>query len=165
MAKKKIAPRKTARKKLAPTKKARTSSKKAAKPAKKAPAFTLESVAAGLTASDAAASVQWYCNVLGFTVKERWEQSGQFHGASVAFGNVTINIGQDDWKMGRDRVKGQGTRLYITTGPGIEQYAADVQARGGVFDQPLGEGWGFKMFAISDPDNFKLTFMTPLKKK
>mgnify|MGYP003332702899 CR=1 FL=1 len=82
----------------------------------------------------------------------------------IAREQVSINIGQDDWKQGRDRVKGQGTRLYITTGPGIEAYAAAIQARGGVLDQPVSEGWGFKMFAISDPDNFKLTFMTPLKK-
>ena len=159
MAKKKT--KKTTTKKPAPKKAA---PKRAKKPVKKAPAFTLQSLAAGLTANDAAASVQWYCDVLGFVVQERWEQSGQFHGASVRHGGVTINIGQDDWKQGRDRVKGQGTRLYITTGPGIEAYAAAIQARGGVLDQPVSEGWGFKMFAISDPDNFKLTFMTPLKK-
>lgn len=128
------------------------------------PVFTLDHLTVGLTASDAAASVQWYCDVLGFTVRERWERDGQFSGASVTFGHVTINIGQDDWQKGRDRVKGQGTRLYITTGPGIERYAADVQARGGVLDQPLSEGWGYTLFAISDPDTFKLTFMAPLKK-
>lgn len=141
--------------------------KKAAKaPARKAPVpFTLVDANPGFTVNDARASLAWYCDVLGFTVAERWEREGVFIGASLAFGQVTINIGQDDWRQGRDRVKGQGSRIYITTSAGIEQYAADVQARGGVLDQPLGEGWGFKAFSINDPDGFKLTFMTPLKAK
>lgn len=164
MAKKKSAPRKTVNAKKSRAKAKAPAKKAARKPAKRAPAFTLGSIAAGFTANDAAASVKWYCDVLGFMVRERWEQNGRFLGASVGLGPVTLHIGQDDWRMGRDRVKGQGTRLYITTGPGIEQYAADVQARGGVLDQPLSEGWGFKTFGINDPDNFKLSFMTPLKK-
>jgi uncharacterized glyoxalase superfamily protein PhnB len=124
----------------------------------------LLSVAPGFTASDAEASVKWYCDVLGFTVKERWEHDGQFHGAQIASGGVTINIGQDDWKMGRERVKGQGTRMYIMTGPDIDKYADQVKARGGKLDQELQDGWGMRVFAITDPDGFRLTFMTMAKK-
>ena len=57
----------------------------------------LQSVAAGFTVNDAAASIKWYCDVLGFKVQERWEHEGAFLGGSVAQGAVTINIGQDDW--------------------------------------------------------------------
>ena len=123
----------------------------------------LMSVAPGFTANDAAASVKWYCDVLGFTVKERWEHDGQFHGAQIASGAVTINIGQDDWKLGRDRVKGQGTRMYIMTGTGIDQYASAIKARGGRLDQEPQDGWGMRTFSITDPDGFKLTFMTMAK--
>jgi len=90
----------------------------------------LMSVAPGFTANDANASIKWYCDVLGFAVKERWEHDGEFRGARITSGAVTINIGQDDWKLGRDRVKGQGTRIYIMTGPGIDQYANAIKARG-----------------------------------
>ena len=138
----------------------------AAKPATSAPATSgaaLMGVAPGFTANDAAASVKWYCDVLGFTVKERWEHEGQFRGAQIASGAVTINIGQDDWKMGRDRVKGQGTRMYIMTGPGIDEYATAIKLRGGQLDHEPQDGWGMRTFSINDPDGFKLTFMTMLK--
>jgi uncharacterized glyoxalase superfamily protein PhnB len=122
------------------------------------------SVSAGFTANDAAASIKWYCDVLGFVVKERWERDGQFLGAQVGSGAVAINIGQDDWKMGRDRVKGQGTRIYIMTGPDIDQYANAIKARGGTLAQEPQDGWGMRSFSVNDPDGFKLTFMTPAKK-
>jgi catechol 2,3-dioxygenase-like lactoylglutathione lyase family enzyme len=121
-------------------------------------------VAPGFTANDAAASIKWYCDVLGFTVKERWEHEGQFRGAQIASGAVTINIGQDDWKLGRDRVKGQGSRMYIMTGPGIDEYAEAIKARGGRLDHEPQDGWGMRSFSINDPDGVKLTFMTPAKR-
>jgi catechol 2,3-dioxygenase-like lactoylglutathione lyase family enzyme len=121
-------------------------------------------VAPGFTANDAAASIKWYCDVLGFTVRERWEHEGQFRGAQIASGAVTINIGQDDWKLGRDRVKGQGTRIYIMMGPGIDEYAEAIKAHGGRLDHEPQDGWGMRAFSITDPDGFKLTFMTPSKR-
>jgi len=158
--------------KKAAMKPAKKSTKKPAKAVAKSSAATrmagsgpgLLSVAPGFTANDAAASIKWYCDVLGFTVKERWEHEGEFHGAQIASGAVTINIGQDDWKLGRDRVKGQGSRMYIMTGPGIDQYAAAIKARGGRLDHEPQDGWGMRAFSITDPDGFKLTFVTPAKR-
>jgi uncharacterized glyoxalase superfamily protein PhnB len=155
----------------AATKSAKKSTRKPAKTSAQASSATrvagsgsgLLSVAPGFTANDAAASIKWYCDVLGFTVKERWEHEGQFRGAQIASGAVTINIGQDDWKLGRDRVKGQGSRMYIMTWPGIDQYAAAIKARGGRLDHEPQDGWGLRAFSITDPDGFKLTFMTPSK--
>jgi len=144
-------------------KSAKKSVKASARPRAAKGGIGLLSVAPGFTANDAAASVTWYCDVLGFTVKERWEHDGQFHGAQIASGAVTINIGQDDWKLGRDRLKGQGTRQYIMTGSGIDQYASAIKARGGRLDHEPQDGWGMRTFSITDPDGFKLTFMTRAK--
>jgi len=162
--------KKTSVKKQA-TKSAKNSAKKAVAKSVKSSARArtasggsgLMSVAPGFTANDAAASIKWYCDVLGFAVKERWEHDGQFHGAQIASGAVTINIGQDDWKLGRDRVKGQGTRMYIMMGPGLDQYANAIKARGGSLDHEPQDGWGMRAFSITDPDGFKLTFMTMAK--
>lgn len=156
---KKSAPRPA--KKSAAKKAAR--SRRAAKPAPRGHA--LESVTPGFTANDAAASIKWYCDVLGFSVKERWEHEGQFLGAQIASGAVTINVGQDDWKLGRDRVKGQGFRMYIMTGPDIDRYASAITSRGGTLAQEPQDVWGMRAFAIDDPDGFKLTFMTRSKPK
>jgi uncharacterized glyoxalase superfamily protein PhnB len=153
----KMAAMKSAKKSTRP---AKTAAKASTAPRVAGGGSGLLSVAPGFTANDAAASIKWYCDVLGFTVKERWEHEGQFRGAQIASGAVTINIGQDDWKLGRDRVKGQGARMYIMTGPGIDQYAEAIKARGGRLDQEPQDGWGMRAFSISDPDGFKLTFMT-----
>jgi len=145
------------------------SKKKASKPVtsvKVAPTtgHALMSVAPGFTANDAAKTIAWYCDVLGFKVIERWEHEGQFLGAQIGSGDILINVGQDDWKMGRDRVKGQGTHTYITTGPDIDAYASAIKARGGVLAHEPQDGWGMRTFSINDPDGFKLTFMTRGKK-
>lgn len=137
--------------------------RKTAKAAPKPSGYALTSISPGFTANDAAATIKWYCDVLGFQLKQRWEHEGQFLGGEVASGNVSINIGQDDWKMGRDRIKGQGTRIYITTGPDIDDYAAAIQARGGTLTEGPQDGWGMRAFSINDPDGFKITFYTMLK--
>jgi uncharacterized glyoxalase superfamily protein PhnB len=126
--------------------------------------FAPVSVAPGFTVNDAHASITWYSNVLGFKVKQRWEQDGNLMGAEMTSGAMTLNLGQDDWKMGRDRVKGQGVRLYISTGPQIDAFAAKVKAAGGTLDHEPQDGWGVRAFSITDPDGYKLTFMTDLKK-
>lgn len=124
----------------------------------------LVSVAPSFTANDAEASIKWYCDVLGFKVVERWDHEGQFMGAQIGSGSVLININQDDWKQGRDRVKGQGTRMFITMGPDVDGYASAVKARGGVLaHEPISE-WGMRAFAVNDPDGYKLTFMSALPK-
>jgi uncharacterized glyoxalase superfamily protein PhnB len=120
-------------------------------------------LAPGFTVNDAAASIAWYCNVLGFAVKERWEHEGMLIGASVGLGPVTINISQDDWKLGRDRKKGQGVRMYITTADDIDAYARAITARGGTLDAEPKDDWGFRAFSLADPDGYKLTFMRPLE--
>ena len=163
MAKKKMA-KKTKRPARARSKssaKARPRAKSARQPAA-GRAKGLQSVAAGFTANDAAASIKWYCDVLGFKVKERWEQEGTFLGGSVVQGGVTINIGQDDWKLGRDRKKGQGVRLYITTADDVDKYAKAITSRGATLDHEPKSDWGLRAFSITDPDGYKITFMRPL---
>jgi uncharacterized glyoxalase superfamily protein PhnB len=140
---------------------------KAKAPAASAPVArgsALVSVIPGFTVNDAEKSVAWYRDVLGFKVKERWEHEGRFLGAQLTSGTVTLNLGQDDWKMGRDRVKGQGTRMYIMTGPKIDQLADQIKARGGTLDHEPKDDWGMRAFSLADPDGYKLTFMTILKK-
>ncbi len=66
--------------------------------------------------------------------------------------------------MGRERVKGQGVRLYISTGPQIDKFAEKVKSAGGTLDHEPQDGWGVRAFSITDPDGYKLTFMTDLKK-
>jgi len=136
---------------------------KAARKSVVARAKGLQSMAAGITANDAAASLKWYTDALGFSLKERWEQEGVFLGGSVVHGAVTFNIGQDDWKLGRDRKKGQGVRFFITTADNIDAYAKAITSRGVTLEHEPKDEWGFRAFSVADPDGYKLTFLKPLK--
>jgi lactoylglutathione lyase len=120
--------------------------------------MNLRETAPGLTVNDLEKSLAWYRDVLGFTVKERWEQDGKFLGVELAAGNVVFMLGQDDWKKGRDRAKGEGVRIYCTTEEDIDQLAAGIKARGGTLTQePTDQPWGMREIALEDPDGYKLT--------
>jgi uncharacterized glyoxalase superfamily protein PhnB len=120
--------------------------------------MNLRDISLGLTVNDVEASLAWYRDVLGFTAQERWEQDGKLLGVEMHGGNALIMLGQDDWKKGRDRVKGEGVRIYFTTEEDIDQIAADIKSRGGALAQePKDQPWGMRDIALEDPDGYKLT--------
>jgi uncharacterized glyoxalase superfamily protein PhnB len=151
------------------SKKAPSKKKKAkARPAKaraKPGTPTLSSLSPGLTVNDVEKSLAWYRDVVGFAAGERWETDGKLSGVMLSAGNVTFMIGQDDWKKGRDRKKGEGFRLYCTTTQDVDALAAGIVARGGTLDQePKDQPWGTRDFALTDPDGFKITIARETKK-
>jgi uncharacterized glyoxalase superfamily protein PhnB len=137
--------------------------RKAAKPALKArhqpESLRLRSAGPSFTVNDIHKSLPFYRDVLGFTVGERWEENGQLTGVELVAGSVVFWLGQDDWKKGRDRVKGQGFRMYCATSQDIDALAARVRAGGGtIVDEPRNEPWGGRAFGVRDPDGFTITF-------
>jgi len=124
----------------------------------------LGSASPGFTVGDIAKSLAWYRDVLGFVVGERWERDGKLAGAEVVAGAVTFLLGQDDWKKGRDRVKGQGFNLYCSTAQNVDAIAARVKAAGGaLIQEPKDQPWGTRDFAVLDPDGFKITISSEFK--
>lgn len=124
----------------------------------------LRSVAPSFTVNDIEKSLTWYRDVLGFTVKERWESNGQLLGVEMLAGDVLFMLGQDDWKKGRDRAKGEGVRLYCTTDEDIDRLAERIKANGGTLTQePRDQEWGMRDLALEDPDGYKITIGAALK--
>jgi uncharacterized glyoxalase superfamily protein PhnB len=151
------AKKKSARK---PVKKAaKKSARPKARAARKKPeTLRLRAARPGYTVNDIHRSIAWYQNVLGCIVVERWERDGQLQGATLRAGAVDFYLGQDDWKMGRDRAKGVGFRIYCTTSQSVDAIAAGIKARGGTLLHDVrDESWGERDFAIADPDGFKIT--------
>lgn len=127
--------------------------------------LNLKEAAPGLTVNDIEKSLAWYRDVLGFAVKERWEQDGKLLGVEVNAGGVLFMLGQDDWKKGRDRVKGEGVRIYLSTDDDVDQIAAEIKARGGTLAQePKDQPWGMRDLALEDPDGYKITIGQEKKK-
>jgi uncharacterized glyoxalase superfamily protein PhnB len=138
---------------------ARKSGARAHKARHQPESLRLRSAGPSLTVNDIHRSLAFYRDVLGFTPRERWEESGQLAGIELVAGSVKFWLGQDDWKKGRDRVKGQGFRMYCTTSQDIDALAARVRAGGGtIVEEPKDESWGGRVFGMRDPDGFTITF-------
>jgi len=112
----------------------------------------------GFTVGDIDRSVAWYRDVLGFVVADEWHREGKLLGATMKAGAVELFLGQDDWKKGTDRKKGEGFRIYCSTAQSVDAVASRIKAAGGVLThEPKDEPWGERDFGIIDPDGFKIT--------
>ena len=126
----------------------------------------LRDASPSFTVNDLAKSTAFYRDVLGFEVEETYSQDGVVRGVAFRSGKVTLMIGQDDWKKGRDRRKGEGFRMYFETGADVDAFAKGIEARGGTIEGPPEDRpWGYRDFSLTDPDGFKMTFGVPLRKR
>ena len=139
--------------------------KAAARPKRKTPeSLRLRSASPSVTVNDLEKSLAFYRDVLGFHVKERWMHDGKLAGVELVAGVVSFFVGQDDWKKGKDRVKGEGFRIFCTTVQNIDALALLIKSRGGkLLEEPKDQSWGTRDFAVADPDGFKITFSTVMK--
>jgi predicted enzyme related to lactoylglutathione lyase len=130
-------------------------------PARRQPeTLRLRGLEPSLTASDLQRSIAFYRDVLGFVAGEEWREGGALTGIALHAGAITFYLTQDDFAKGRDRQKGVGMRFRCSTAQDIGKLATEITARGGVLDQePKEMPWGERVFMISDPDGFKLTFV------
>ena len=123
----------------------------------------LRSARPSLTVNDLQKSLDFYCNVLGFTQKDKWEEDGALKGVELVAGRVTFWLGQDDWKKGRDRAKGEGFRIYCGTSQDIDSLAVRVRKAGHeLAEEPKDQSWGGRDFAVRDPDGFVISISSGL---
>jgi uncharacterized glyoxalase superfamily protein PhnB len=119
--------------------------------------LSAKSILTGLTVDDLGKSITFY-EALGFSVVQRWEQDGTLFGVMLQAGELQLGLNQDDWKKGRNRQKGIGTRLNIETAQNIDEIAARVKAAGFALDmEPFDTQWKTRQFELTDPSGFKLT--------
>lgn len=114
----------------------------------------------GLTVNDLERSIAFY-EGLGFVITDRWEREGTLVGVMLGAGQARLGLSQDDWKKGRDRVKGVGMRMWIGTGGDIDEIAERARAAGVPLDtEPYDTEWGTRAMELTDPDGFRLTVST-----
>ena len=145
---------KTARRKPAP----RKTKAAPAKSRKGGSTLALSSASPSFTVNDLQKSLAFYRDVLGFAVEQTWDEGGKVMGVSLRAGGVSFMIGQDDWKKGRNRSKGEGFRIFCMTDKNVDALAKGIEERGGKLDQgPRDEPWGVRDISLTDPDGFKIT--------
>lgn len=118
----------------------------------------LRSLEPSFTVNDLERSIRFYTDILGFTVGERHAEGGVLRFVMLKAGVCQLGLGQDDWAKGRDRVKGQGMRLYCKTAQDIDALAARIKAAGETLtEEPKDQPWGTRTLSVDDPDGFHLT--------
>jgi len=138
----------------------KTKKKPARPPARRQPeTLRLRGVSPSFTTNDLQRSIAFYRDVLGFVMGDEWRgENGVLNGCEMHAGSVVFVLTQDDFAKGRDRQKGVGTRLHVSTAQDIDRLASEIKARGGTLDQePTDMPWGERLFMITDPDGFKLS--------
>lgn len=121
--------------------------------------FQLSSLAPSLTVDDLIKSMSWYCDILGFKVKQRWEREGKLNGVELSAGPTQVYLSQEDGQQG-ERVKGQGFRLFWYTSQNIDKLAAGIKTRGGTLATEPKDEWGMRYFNLVDPTGYKITVGT-----
>jgi uncharacterized glyoxalase superfamily protein PhnB len=121
-----------------------------------------KSLTPSFTVDDLQQSIRFF-EGLGFGVEERWEENGVLLGVMLQAGQAHVGLSQDDWKKGRDRQKGVGTRIFIGTTQDIDGLAARAKEAGIKLDQePHDTPWGTRAFEVIEPSGFRLTISTEL---
>jgi uncharacterized glyoxalase superfamily protein PhnB len=111
-----------------------------------------------LTVDDLQKSIAFY-EGLGFAVDERWEDNGTLLGVMMRAGRIQLGLNQDDWKKGRDRAKGIGVRVSIsTTVEGVSAIAKRAKDAGITLkSEPQETNLDSRAFEVVDPSGFLLT--------
>lgn len=132
---------------------------------KKPESLRVRAILPGITVDDVKRSLEFYVGALGCVVQEEWRHEGALVGAMLKTGRTGIGLGQDDWKLGKRRKKGQGMRLYLETAQDIDALAERIRGAGyELTEEPHDQPWGAYALSVDDPDGFHLTIFRPTKK-
>ncbi len=124
-----------------------------------------KAISLSLTVKDIQKSLNWYTEVIGFTIERKIERDGKLLGYTMTAGNARVSINQDNGAKGWDRVKGLGFSFYLTTEQNVDDIAQRVKKLTGKLDsEPADMPWGVRALKLEDPDGFKFSISMPLKK-
>ena len=120
-------------------------------------AVQISAIVPTLTVDDLQKSITFY-EALGFAIDERWEEKGTLLGVMLRAGKSQIGLNQDDWKKGRDRKKGIGVRLSMSTPQNVDEIARRAKSAGITLkSEPQDTEWKSRAFELTDPSGFLLT--------
>ena len=120
-------------------------------------ALQISGIVPSFTVDDLQESLKFY-EALGFAVEDRWEDNGTLVGVMLRAGKSQIGLSQDDWKKGRDRKKGVGMRLFMSTTQNVDDIASRAKSAGiTLASEPHDTEWKTRAFEVVDPSGFVWT--------
>lgn len=116
-----------------------------------------------LTVTNVAASKKFYTETLGFKQSVSMNDTDGHEVFGIfTLGNSEIGIGLDPDLKGKPGATVQ-FMVYVPDDLDIDQYHAQVKARGGDATEVKTEYWGDRLFDIKDPDGYALTLCKTVK--
>ncbi|HEY0098415.1 MAG TPA: VOC family protein [Pyrinomonadaceae bacterium] len=100
-------------------------------------------------------SVEFYRERLGFELQTLTEQA-EPPMATLRAGRLRVMLAEQLLTMAR---RGRGVHLFFGV-TDVEEYYAQLQARGLDLAPPSDEGWGGRFVTLEDPDHYRLFFVT-----
>jgi uncharacterized glyoxalase superfamily protein PhnB len=123
-------------------------------------ALQISAIVPSITVDDLQKSIAFY-EALGFAIDEQWEEGGKLLGVMLRAGKTQLGLSLDDWQKGRDRKKGIGVRLTMSTTQKIDEIAARAKAAGiKLKSEPHDTEWKTRAFEVTDPSGFLLTIFS-----
>lgn len=123
-------------------------------------ALQIDTLGLSFTVDDLQKSLTFY-EALGFAVDERYEEDRKLLGVMLRAGKQQLGLNQDDWKKGRDRKKGVGMRVFLTTTQNVDEIAARAKSAGITLNsEPHETEWKSRAFDVTDPNGFVLTILS-----
>ena len=100
-------------------------------------------------------SVEFYRDTLGFELQTLAAEA-EPPMATLRAGRLRVMLAEQLLTMAR---RGRGVHLFFGV-TDIEEYYAELRARGLDVAAPSDEGWGGRFVTLEDPDHYRLFFVT-----
>jgi predicted enzyme related to lactoylglutathione lyase len=100
-------------------------------------------------------SLAFYCERLGLEIVES-QMEGEPPMATLRAGRLKITLVEQLETMLR---RGRGVHFFIGV-TDVDEYYAQLKARGVELAAPADEGWGGRFITLEDPDKYRLFFVT-----
>jgi len=108
-------------------------------------------------------SAQYYCDVLGFEIAQKWESDGKLAWCRLEHGQAAIMLQQAEAEDGPAEGRGRGLTLSFICD--VDTVRADLIARGLSVGPPEVTFFGWKQQYLRDSDGYVLCFESPNARK
>ena len=110
-------------------------------------------------------SIAWYCDVLGFELKQKHEPDGHLYWAMLKLGDAVLMLNskyEDDKRPSAPppAPEHSDVTLYFSC-PNVNEAYEHIRAKLSNVKPPKVTYYGMKQLTIADPDGFDLCFQQP----
>ena len=116
-----------------------------------------------LYAEDIEAARAFYCEQLGFTLKDRWDPDGELAWCALALEGAQIMLQRAEPEDLEGLKKGNSDVALFFMCEDVDALYEGIRARGVAVDPPSDAFYGMRQLTVTDPDGRRVCFEHPLR--